>query len=500
MRTTLVLAFAAGLAACGDDARAPAIDAGPADASPDARPPDTIQVAITTPTDGTVITGARTITVAGTLSAAAQVTQVIVTVGTVAFTPTFDQTSFTATVTLADRANPIHVVATDVIGGSGSATLTVTYPFVRLTTFGAASTVLGQPDLTTGTARATDATTVGDPVGDPALVGAALYLPALGEHRVLGYAAVPGTDGAAADFALGQTSLGAATPGSGAAQLDQPSTVASDGTHLFVADHGNNRVLGWLAVPAATGAAADFVLGQAGFATNSGACGPSALDGPLDVIAAGGHLIVADTNNDRVLIWSSIPTASGVAADLVIGQGDLAHCAANDDDQNGVADATPSRRTLDAPIGAWSDGKRLVVADSSNHRVLIWNTFPTTSFAPADAVLGQPDFTTAAPGLGPLALRTPQLLASNGNQLALCDTDNDRVLVWDALPTASGAVPDHVLGQSDLSHGAANDDDQDGTPDATPSGRTLSAPRGVLFTPTALIVSDAANERALVFP
>jgi hypothetical protein len=30
--------------------------------------------------------------------------------------------------------------------------------------------------------------------------------------------------------------------------------------------------------------------------------------------------------------------------------------------------------------------------DYSNHRVLIWNTFPTASFTPADLVLGQSDF------------------------------------------------------------------------------------------------------------
>jgi hypothetical protein len=129
----------------------------------------------------------------------------------------------------------------------------------------------------------------------------------------------------------------------------------------------------------------------------------------------------------------------------------------------------------------------------------VWSTFPTASFVAADLILGQPDPTSSAPGLGPTTFDVPQLLASNGTQLALTDTNNNRVLVWDTLPSAN-RPPDHALGQADLTHGAANDDDQDGTADATPSRRTLSAPRGVMFATDALVVTDSSNNRALIFP
>ena len=494
-----VTLLTAGAAACGGGHAAPTPDAGRPDASADARPPDAIQVAITAPADGAVIGGARTITVAGTIAAAAQVTSVTVTVGTVAFTPTFDDTSFTATVTLADHANTIGVVAIDAIGGTGTAHASVTYPFVHVIDFDSANVVIGQPDGTTGTQRATDGTTLDNPVGDPALAGATFYVAALGENRVLGFAALPGTDEPTADFVLGQATPTGKTGATGATGMAQPSSVASDGAALVESDHANNRVLLWHAAPTAMDAPADVAIGQADTGGNTGACARTGLDGPIGVVIAGGRLIVADTNNNRVMIWNALPSASGAPADLVLGQGDFTHCAANDDNQDGATDATPSRRTLTAPIGVASDGTHLWVADSSNNRVLVWNTFPTSSFAPADAVLGQTDFTSGTGGLGPTSFAVPQMMTTNGTQLALTDTNNDRVLVWDSLPTAD-TPPDHVLGQSDLAHGAPNDDDQDGTKDATPSARTLSAPRGVLFTSDSLVVVDASNNRTLIFP
>jgi hypothetical protein len=61
--------------------------------------------------------------------------------------------------------------------------------------------------------------------------------------------------------------------------------------------------------------------------------------------------------------------------------------------------AGSSASTLQYPSGVWSDGTRLVVADAWNHRVLIWLTFPTTSGQAADVVIGQPDFTSNEPNI-----------------------------------------------------------------------------------------------------
>ena len=58
-----------------------------------------------------------------------------------------------------------------------------------------------------------------------------------------------------------------------------------------------------------------------------------------------------------------------------------------------------------------------------------------------------------------------------------------------------------VLGQGDFSanHVFANDDNQDGTPDLTPSARTLSAPRGVAVVDGLLAITDTGNGRVVIY-
>ena len=45
------------------------------------------------------------------------------------------------------------------------------------------------------------------------------------------------------------------------------------------------------------------------------------------------------------------------------------------------------------PMGITNDGQHLIVVDTCNNRVLIWNSLPTSNVAP-DVVLGQTDFNT----------------------------------------------------------------------------------------------------------
>src|SRR5262249_1280180 len=163
-------------------------------------------------------------------------------------------------------------------------------------------------------------------------------------------------------------------------------------------------------------------------------------------------------SNNRVLIWNSVPTSSGVAADLVLGQGDFTHCVQNDDNQDTAAEATPTGRTLYYPAGIWSDGNRLVIADASNNRILIWTTFPRSNFEAANIVLGQASLTTNTGAAGDTGLKYPYFVGSNGNQLFAADTTNNRVMIWDTFPSVIGAAASAVLGQSNFTHVKANDD------------------------------------------
>src|SRR3989344_5732459 len=63
-----------------------------------------------------------------------------------------------------------------------------------------------------------------------------------------------------------------------------------------------------------------------------------------------------------------------------------------------------------------SDGKRLLLADRNNNRVLVWNTLPTDN-TPPDIVLGQKNFTTNAPGTGLDQFNWPVGVATNGKHV-----------------------------------------------------------------------------------
>ncbi|MFM1953762.1 MAG: hypothetical protein RL187_971, partial [Actinomycetota bacterium] len=58
---------------------------------------------------------------------------------------------------------------------------------------------------------------------------------------------------------------------------------------------------------------------------------------------------------------------------------------------------TESGSALNHPASGASDGTHLAIADRFNNRVLIYNSLPTTTQEP-DIVVGQPDFTDTTPG------------------------------------------------------------------------------------------------------
>jgi DNA-binding beta-propeller fold protein YncE len=147
----------------------------------------------------------------------------------------------------------------------------------------------------------------------------------------------------------------------------------------------------------------------------------------------------------------------------------------------------------------WTDGTRLAVCDQSNHRVLIWSTFPTSNGQAADIVVGQPDFLTGTSGSGTQKLNGPSGVASDGVKLFVADRSNNRVLVFDPFPTSSNPTATGILGQNSFTNVTENDDDQNGVVDAAPTARTMKAPTGVTAVGNRLYVTDSGNFRVLVF-
>ena len=272
-----------------------------------------------------------------------------------------------------------------------------------------------------------------------------------GNHRVLVWHQVPSTDGVAADVVLGQpdaTSEGAAAGGRGAANgMNLPTGVLVYDGRLVVADAWHHRILVWDAVPERTGTPPDHVLGQPDPEAVQPNAGGEPTAGtfywPFGIGVLDGRFHVTDTGNRRVLIWADAIPEPGRPADVVLGQ----PTPADREENRGAAVAADSFRWPHAVARTPSGG--LLVADAGNHRVLRWDA-PPQADRPADAVLGQPDFTGGSefPYVSQSGrLRFPYGLSAVDGGLAVADTANNRVLLYGSTDVTHDQRPDVVLGQ-----------------------------------------------------
>lgn len=156
--------------------------------------------------------------------------------------------------------------------------------------------------------------------------------------------------------------------------------------------------------------------------------------------------------------------------------------------------AQPTPDQLYAPRGVYLDDDLLVVADSGNHRVLIWHGLPRRDGQPADLVLGQPDFYSEGPragGRGPLGgLHLPTGVALVEGRLYVADAWHHRVLVWRRVPDRSDTPPDYALGQDNLQ---AVEPNRGGPVDAV----GLYWPYGIGWVAGWMYVADTGNRRVL---
>ncbi len=144
-----------------------------------------------------------------------------------------------------------------------------------------------------------------------------------------------------------------------------------------------------------------------------------------------------------------------------------------------------SSTKLALPASVSITDSRLVVADAGNNRVLIWNTLPTSNVAP-DIVVGQTDFAGNDPGTSASQLNFPVSATIANNKLFVVDQYNNRVLIWNTVPETAGTEASVVLGQVDFATSTAGDE-EDG----------LTNPAGLWTDGLRLLVSDSGNNRVM---
>lgn len=298
-----------------------------------------------------------------------------------------------------------------------------------------ADVVLGQPSFTT---EGPNAGGQGAPNGlhlpcGIAAIGGRLFVCDAWNHRVLIWNSIPTESSTPPDVALGQPDLESGTKNRGGAVgpsgLDCPYGLASVEGDLYVADTQNRRVLVWDGIPAED-RPADRVMGQDDFThseeNRASGPGPHTYRWPHAIASVDGALFIADAGNHRILGWSKGRDRLG-PADILVGQESF-------DTAWEMPHVPQGPRRLRFPYGLVTDGSQLICADTANNRVLTFAHPVPQQGAEATAVLGQHSFDSAGENrwdvIAPDTLCWPYGLAMQDDLLAVCDSGNNRVVLW----------------------------------------------------------------------
>ncbi len=314
-----------------------------------------------------------------------------------------------------------------------------------------------------------------------------VYVADRGNNRVLGYYPAGTLTSKTASIVLGQNNnFTTSAPGLAADTFHQPCSVQGAGDTLVVTDCSNHRVLIYNSMPHGQ-AAADVVVGQPDFTTNSPGCSPNDLNGPTSAVILGDQLVIADAGNNRVLFYRSIPTVNYAPADIVLGQASMSACQAN---RGGLA----SSNTLSSPQDVGSHGNQFFVTDLGNHRVLGWKYVPIFSGETADLIVGQPDMVTVAvSSTSASSTAAPMYLVSDSQTMFVSDTTSNRVVAFRPLPAQSGRTASYALGQTRFVSNQCNQGI------GSPASDTLCGPTGLSYVGGSLVVTDSSNNRLQLY-
>jgi DNA-binding beta-propeller fold protein YncE len=352
-----------------------------------------------------------------------------------------------------------------------------------------------------------------------------LYVGDANNNRVMVFNVATGSiaNGENASYELGQASGSAYTANSAnqggsasSSSLSAPRDVAFDSTDdlLYVGDTTNNRVMVFPTASAGgpfsgNGEAASHELGQpsgTAFTSTTAATSVSGLSGPSGVAydSTNGRLFVIDSNNNRVMVFSTGSIANGESASYELGQA-----------SGGSAFTTATAATTQSGLSGRADGilydsanTLLYVADYANAREMIFNVATGTiaNGENASNELGQDDgtfagnvsYTQSGANDSPNAVgfgsgeQDGIAIDSTNHRLFVGDQSNNRVLVFNLNNDNSinSMIASKVLGQANFRASAAA---------TTQAG--MSAPAGIAFDAVnnRLFVTDSTNNRVLVY-
>lgn len=236
---------------------------------------------------------------------------------------------------------------------------------------------------------------------------------------------------------------------------------------------------------------ANAVLGQQVFTSSIAVnvtCNETMLSQPYAVAidTTNDRLFISDSNNHRVLWWNNASSlASNAAATGVLGQASFTAKAMN---RNNTLTAGQDR--FNRPRGIALDGAgRLWVADENNSRILRFDLAVST--CNADLVLGQAGVGTNAAATTQTGLNKPLgVTVDTSGNIWVADSQNNRVLRYNASSLGTGAAADIVLGTTTFTYAVMG----------SSSALGLNLPQSVKVDPAGNVyVAEYANNRVVMF-
>lgn len=193
-----------------------------------------------------------------------------------------------------------------------------------------------------------------------------------------------------------------------AALLDEPAGITTDGTYLYVADKGNNKIK---MIDLSNASVTTFA--GSGAAGSANGVGVAASFNGLDFITSDGYkLYVSDRYNNSIrkidISSATVSTVAGTAG--VTGAGD------NTDDGVGAA------AKFDRPRGITTDGTNLYVVEPWLHRIrkVVISTGAVTTLAGAGNGYTEGSLATCQ-------FRWPTGITTDGTALYITDQSNERI-------------------------------------------------------------------------
>ena len=307
---------------------------------------------------------------------------------------------------------------------------------------GTPSLVLGQPNFTTSDSGLTQNTFDG-PTGLAFDSHGNLWVSDTQNNRVLEFDPANQVLNGSASLVIGQPNFTSLNFGPSSNSTYWPFGLAFDSHgNLWIADQFGNRLLEFDPANQVLNGSASLVIGQPNFTTAYANTNQTSLNFPTGIaIDPAGNLWVTDSDNNRVLEFTTDNIVMNGTASIVLGHSNFTSNRANEHSYASAIDLnTPFSSTFDSHGNLW-------VADYGNNRILKFQP-PFYTEEPASVVLGQPNFMNTNSNVSQTRLYAPSGLSfdSHGN-LWVVDDGNNRILEFPPANQVTGGAASVVLGQ-----------------------------------------------------